>query len=337
MTVESLNGIEWYNDPQAKANGEPGITHSYMASLATALNFIDGDLDPVRLMGSSAFAFRIFINEVFCPSAMSVFDWNSILPEAIEQAGRQCVYISRLWHEEEHEEQRRHEAREAIVEGVKHGIPAIVWDVSGAEWGLVIGYDENKQTYDTLTYQGDCSILPFGKLGQNGIDILSVAIPGNPNLRNREEIILNSLRTAVAHAEQKEWMERPKYQDGLPAFDLWATLFNRWATLVDAGKEDNIPLDVPFFAHYYASHYYSARRYAKDYLQTIAGSNDALQQAASAYEKTALKLKPVWEFFSKKESRTPEALIGLADRIREAKSTETDAIEQIKQYLKGVE
>ena len=74
----------------------------------------------------------------------------------------------------------------------------------------------------------------FGKLGQNNIKILSVAIPGEPNQRSREEIIHNSLRAAVAHAEQKEWADRPDYANGLPAYDMWALTHERWAMILDA-------------------------------------------------------------------------------------------------------
>ena len=86
MSIKALTDLAWYRDPDPDAAGEPGIVHSYVASLATALNYIDGRLDPAWLLGASGFAFRIWVNEVMCPSAMSVFDWRRILPEAVEQA-----------------------------------------------------------------------------------------------------------------------------------------------------------------------------------------------------------------------------------------------------------
>ena len=145
MNSEKLLNISWYSDTRAKEKNEPGICHSYMASLATALNYINNKLDPVWLMGSSAFAFRIFVNDVMCPSAMSDFDFSAILPEIIEQSGYQAIYICRYWDENEKEELKREEAHSAIIEGVDRGVPAIVWDVADTEWGLVIGYNINKK------------------------------------------------------------------------------------------------------------------------------------------------------------------------------------------------
>jgi hypothetical protein len=213
-------------------------------------------------------------------------------------------------------------------------VPAVVWDVADSEWGLVIGYDEEKCEYSTLTHLGRPSVLPFDKLGHNGIDILSVAVPGPGNSRSQAEIIPNSLRAAVAHAEQKEWMDRPKYQDGLPAYDLWATLLDRWAMLIRAGKADRINPDVRSFALYYASHHYTARCYARDYLRLISKGNPFLEKAAESYDKVAASLRPVWEFFSSTQPVEQEALSELANDIRAAKPHEEAGIQRIKDFLR---
>jgi len=184
MTSNKLENLTWYKDSDAEARGEPGIYHSYMKSLATALFYIEGKLDPTWLMGSSGFAFRIYVNEVMCPSAMSVFDFSSILPEAIEQAGYHAIHISRFWNEADKESERRADAHAAIIEGINRGIPAIVWDIAEAEWGLITGYDLEEKVYHTLTHKGKPIALSFDKLGWNGINILSVAIPDEANQRN---------------------------------------------------------------------------------------------------------------------------------------------------------
>ena len=48
MTANALEGIKWYVDEASKGRGEPGICHSFMASLATAVNYIEGDVDSVQ-------------------------------------------------------------------------------------------------------------------------------------------------------------------------------------------------------------------------------------------------------------------------------------------------
>ncbi len=331
ISANKLDKIKWYTDPKAKDH--PGIFHSYMASLATALNYVDRKLDPVWLMGCSAFAFRIFINETFCPSAMSIFEWNAILPDAIKQYGHKCHYISRMWDEEDLEKERREEAHKAIKEAIDNNIPAIVWDIKETEWGLIVGYNDKSWKYDTMTCKGMFSFLPYKKLGKNGIDILSVAIPIEKSKRDKDEVIRNSLKATVAHAEQKEWNKRPEYQDGLPAFDLWALLHERWAMLIDSGRATNIPKDIPFFAKYYAGHYYSARCYARDYLDTIKGADSALNKAHESYTKVASLLQPVWDNFEDKPDLSADKLRSLSATIKSAKQSEEEGIGYIKEWL----
>jgi hypothetical protein len=334
MSAKKLEGVVWYVDERARGAGEPGMRHSYVASLATALDYCTDEFDPVWLMGCSAFAFRLFVAEAMCPSAMSVFGFSEILPEAVEQAGRRCTYVSRYWHEGEREEERRLQAHAAIVDGIDRGMPAVVWDVADCEWGLIIGYDDEKAHYDTLTCHGTPSSLPLQRLGRNGIDILSVTIPGEPNERTREEIVRNSLNAAVAHAEQREFMmERPKYQDGLPAYDLWALLYDRLALIVGAGRSHRIAVDVRSSAEYYASVHYGARCYARDYLSAIAQGNGALEKAASRYAEVATHLRPVWEHSQASEPPAPESLSLMAEAITRAKAAEEEGVQAIRKYL----
>jgi hypothetical protein len=238
-----------------------------------------------------------------------------------------------MWDEGDKKQARREQAQAAIFKGIDEGVPAVVWDIADVEWGVIIGYNEDSQTYETLTCQGKRSSLAFEKLGQNGNNILSVAIPKEPNRRSREEVILNSLKVAVAHAEQKEWTDRPKYQNGLAGYDLWALLLDRWALIVKAGKGDTIPSNVLLYAAYYAGHFYSARCYARDYLRAIMNGSERLQKAASSYEKVASLLKPIWGHFRKKEKPDEKTLNLLAQNVRRAKVAEEEGINNIKEHL----
>ena len=65
MKANVLEGIKWYIDKAAKERGEPGICHSFMASLATAISYIAGDVDPVWLMGVKRFCISDIYEQVF--------------------------------------------------------------------------------------------------------------------------------------------------------------------------------------------------------------------------------------------------------------------------------
>ncbi len=86
-------------------------------------------------------------------------------------------------------------------------------------------------------------------------------------------------------------------------------------------------------ADYYISHYYAARCYARDYLKQIADGDESLLKAAEAYEKSALLLKPLWDFHSGNENIDAERLKLFAEMIRKAKTVEGHEIHHIKEYL----
>lgn len=333
MKPNALEGIKWYVDKTAEERAEPGIHHSFMASLATAVNYIEGDVDPVWLMGASGFAFRIFMNKCLCPSAMSMFDFGAILPEAVEQAGYRCRYVSRMWDEGALEGQRRQEACAAIAEGTEQCRPAIVWDVADCEWGLVTGYDDTRKVYITLTHAGKPSKLKYGRLGKNGIDILSVAIPREHNNRSRKDVVRKSLEMAVDHAEQREYIDRPDYQNGLAGFEMWAEVMDAGAMLADAGKLTCCGDDALRFAEYYAGCYYGARCYARDYLKMIADGDKHLSEAAACYEEVATCLRVVWKCFVKRQWPKAETFKELAQSIRDAKTAEKRAVALVKECL----
>jgi hypothetical protein len=335
MAEKKILDIEWYRDETSIKNDEPGIVHSFAASLATCLNHISTDFDPIRFMGSSAFAFRIFANETLCPSAMSIFDWTTVLPEAVRQSGYNCRHVSRLWHEGGREKERRELAHQLMLESINDNTPSVVWDINEREWGLIIGYDDDRMEYITMANRGGILSLPYEKLGRNGIDILSVITPFGPNDRTGDEKKDNSLRAIVAHAEQKEWTDRPAYQNGLAAYDQWALLFDRWAMIVDEGKTDNIKTDIVSNSNYYSSHYASARCYARDYMKMISNGNSQLTKAADAYEIVASLLKAVWKMSPGEKNIPADELQIISKHIWDARRAEEEGVNFIKDYLHG--
>jgi hypothetical protein len=263
---------------------------------------------------------------------MSIFDWG-VLRKAVHNIGHECTYIDRLWHEGEKEVERRNQAHEAIVTNLREGRPAIVWDVFDSEWGLIYGYDGGR-AYLAYSNVGRAVTLQIDKLGRNGIDILSVTIPGEKNGRSRDESIHVALTAAVNHAAETEWMDRPRYRDGLGAYELWATVYDRGALIAEAGRGGNVPEDVFNFARYYAEHYCSARRYARDFLRSIAEADPDIEKASECYSDVADALELVRRRATDmKAIDDPDVMRDIAALIRQAGSAERRGIEFISRNL----
>jgi hypothetical protein len=319
-----LDNVRWHHDTAADASIPTWYLSSYTKAVLTAIQAQEGEVDQVWVAGASGAAFRIWAHHELCPSATSVFDW-SLLPAGVENAGWNCDYHSRLWHEENVAQERQEAAHRAIVRALQEGKVPVCWDIGVPEWGVITGYDDEALEFSAINVFGEPVQLKYEELGRRAIPIMSVTIIHGPNGVNRKQAAVNSLKTAVDHAEQREWLERPEYQDGPAAYETWASALEK---LADCGEQDTLS--------YYAGTYLAARYYARRYMDLVAGMLDDAEQlkaAASTYAEVEQHLIGVWEILSKEGQRSPSELREAAELLRKAKTAEETAIDCIKGYL----
>lgn len=118
------------------------------------------------------------------------------------------------------------------------------------------------------------------------------------------------------HAKQKEWGERPDYQDGLKAYELWSSI-----------KE------FGDFENYSTGWYYNARFFAVKYLQSISGDDELLSDITKAYENVAEKLSLVWNGLKDNKKPDDDTMLYIRKSIKEAGELENKAIELIDKWL----
>ncbi len=320
----TLERVRWFVDHDAVMRGEPGLTHSFVGCLATALDGSGHVVDPAWLMGVTGFAFRIWVCGELSPVAMNAFDWQVLLPQAVHRAGFGCTYIHGDTSRMRPEDDRFHQAHTTIRQSIDRGIPVIAWDVNDPPmWGLIYGYNDFTQQYETLASWNYRIPLSYWDLGQRDVKMLSVLAVGDEREQDQADLIHLSLETALLHSEGREMPRGAKTYTGIAAFA-------RWADLMEPGA---LPVHALQFADYYAEMYYAFRCYARDYLTRIAGRNPWLNEAAQAYGRVAEALKHV--YVAVDEHRwAPETLDGeLADHIREAGTHERAALQAIRSYL----
>lgn len=168
------------------------------------------------IIASSGFAFRMWVNEKeLCPSATSIWDFKQQKPW-VENGGLTCAYVERLWHEEAVEQERRMLATQLIRQSIDSGFAPIAWDLSGCEWGLIIGYEDETDTLLTLKISGEESNLPYEQLGRLDIPILSVLAVNGRTEKPERQIVADTKKLAAAHLRGEEWCENAS---GLAAYD----------------------------------------------------------------------------------------------------------------------
>lgn len=199
------------------------------------------------IVASSGFAFRMWVNADLCPSATSIWEFAK-QKEWVENGGIACDYVERLWGQEELEEERREEAIKIIRKSVDSGTAAVAWDISGCEWGAVTGYDEEKQTLYTLKIDGSESSIPFRKLGQLEMPILSVLTVAGKRDKSIDDIVAGTKKIALSHLRGEEWSDNAK---GLAAYD----------TLIGFVRE-KLTADTAWNLEYYLGTYAALKWYA---------------------------------------------------------------------------
>lgn len=175
------------------------------------------------IVASSGFAFRMWVDtNQLCPSATSIWDFKMQKPW-VENGGLTCDYVERLWGEDAVEESRRSLAIEMIKKAIDNETAPVAWDISGYEWGLIIGYDDDTGTLYTLKTDGNEDSIPYEKLGRLHIPILSVLAVTGQTEKSMEQVVADTKNIAVSHLRGEEWCENAK---GLSAYDALIEFIN---------------------------------------------------------------------------------------------------------------
>lgn len=309
----TISNVRWLDN-------DPGF--SFTKSLFTSLKFVGHDVTQAQIAAKSGFAFRIWIAKTLCPSATSIFDWE-LLKKGVEQCGFEATHITRLWNEEYLEVERREQAHAVIKKAVDDGIPAIVWDACIPEWELITGYDDENKEYSVLSVTGKTAVMHYDKLGRREIPIMSVTIPGKPNGRTEAESTKTVLQMAVDHARQHEWEDRPEYQDGLKAYLTWAEAMN-------------IVTENDWQSRYYIQTYECMRRYAVEYLSSLAKDIKELEPASQHYRNVHNHLKLALVLRNDNSFPARGIIEQIQQQIIMAGNAEEQGVVSIEEYLKTI-
>ena len=345
MTKNALsNPVPYEHTPSETTPGMP----LFAGALASLLKTMGEDVIPAWLTGVSGFAFRARAQtdgHGHFGTAMW-FDWRTVCPAALAQCGWQCTQFAHFQQRGEPESEQTHQgAHTAITTAIEAGTPVLSFSIHDMEWGVIVGYDDDRRAYDVLGKTGMCrwehepAGLTYSNLSRNTTHCLHVLVPGQRNGRTRDQVIRNSLMVAIAEAEgvkwvpptnmSEHWPEQETVVSGPPAFELWAEEIGRDLQEMKAWRDP------------YGHHIIPARFFARDYLRMIMGEDPDLRQAYSVYQSMVELLMPVWRTTLKwhqsdhdyQHQPYLDKPLELVERIREAGKTEAAAIAALRRYV----
>ena len=229
-----------------------GYLFSFAKSLACAGKKSPWPEYAEDIVAASGFAFRMWVSPDLCPSATSIWDFESQKPW-VENGGLTCDYVGRYWEQEDIEEERRLEAIKIIKASIDRGIPAVSWDIGVPEWGLITGYDDDRQVLYTLAITMERPEMPYNVLGKRELPILSVLTVTGCTGKSKEDILQDTMKLAVSHLKGEEWCDNAKGLDAYPA-------------LIRIFKE-NPDIAASWNAEYFLGTYGALKEYACKYFE----------------------------------------------------------------------
>lgn len=153
-----------------------GSWNSFAAALAGALRYMDGvSYGLTELMGYTGLAFRIHIHpgdvDVAGPTA---YPWKRVLGKGLANIGIRMGYVGpEVPNYQPPNADETAEAIRRIHQTLDRGIPAIAWDLFIPEFGLIYGYDDERQVLDAVDFSR-CGSLPYDRLGRGQLKELAL-------------------------------------------------------------------------------------------------------------------------------------------------------------------
>jgi hypothetical protein len=299
---------------------------TWVAATTTCLRALEVACDQIDVAGMTGYSFHLGVARGLCPSGPTVLDWSALLP-GVWHLGRataafQAICFTRPKESEAAREQFR-AAHAMARREVEAGRPCVVWGAYVPEFAAVVGVTGD--SYLVKSFR-ECNgeeqpPIPFDALNAPGGAYL-LAFPMVAELPQAD-----ADRKAVARAVARfrtPGMD-PSYQTGVAAYDRWIEELQ--ARRADAGGNS-----------YNAACYAEGRRFAREFLERVAGRNPsvagALEPAVQEYAAAAQAMDRVaalfpfpgpWGTVVEDEQAIGEAVAAL----RTARDAESRAVERL--------
>ncbi|MDR1630670.1 MAG: hypothetical protein LBS36_10740 [Oscillospiraceae bacterium] len=195
-----------------------GYLFSFAKSLACAVKNSPWAEYAEDIIATSGFAFRMWVSPpTFALRQPAIWSFDGQKPwVGVENGGLFCEYVGRYWGQDDIEKQKRLEAIANIKKSIDSGIPAVSWDICVCEWGLIVGYDDETQTFSVLGVSGKGE-MPYEQLGKRELPLLSVLIITGKSDKSQDAILYDTKKLAVSHLKGSEWCDNAKGLESYPA------------------------------------------------------------------------------------------------------------------------
>ncbi|WP_051251374.1 hypothetical protein [Paenibacillus harenae] len=289
----------------------------------------------VDVMGLTGHAFRMNIhpNDV-SPAGPTMFSPTELLENGLGILGFTCEQLHGFRTPAPPE--KLEEAVKFAQETIDRGIPAIGWSLFIPEFGVIYGYDDEKQELycKDPSHEGP---LPYSKLNELPLNFVFM-------LRIRESVPVDPLqawKTSLEKIVQFAREEAPtlsgEYRHGLAGYDAWMQAF-RSRTVNPFGNAYNAEVAL------------DAREYAAQFLRSLPSkwsgrtemerkTSEWAKEAAEHYEEVAETFRVFQQLFPHPHGGEPndpanaEEAVRLLERAKESEASGVAVLERMYKEL----
>lgn len=276
------------------------------------------------VMGISGEAFRLGVTAGCHWRGISTFDWSYAAYRTMERLGLHADCFGRPGRFPISPEQQVR-MLELIHRSIDNGVPAVVWNLTINEFGLIYGYDDAAGTILYRNYRPTPELYAYARLGRNSEEpALFVAAIGK-----RVAAPAGETSVIAAIVDQARGKEPP-----VPGFAFGLGGYRLWLQSAESGS-----LDLLGHA-YQVAILAEAREHATQFLTALsdkarsASARGSLAQAAECYRRAAqalLTLYPAFPFgFGGSDAGR---LAAIASGLREAAAVEQEGIAHMEQAI----
>lgn len=259
------------------------------------------------IIASSGFAFRMWVAPDLCPSGTSIWEFAG-QKRWVENGGLACGYTERLWGQDSIEAERRAEALRLIRESIDRKTAAVAWDLSGCEWGLATGYDDEAGILTTLKINGSEDSIPYERLGRLDIPILSVLTVAGKAPKPAEKLVADTKTLAKEHLLGREWCDNPK---GLAAYDTLTGFVS-----------DRLSKDSAWNLEYYLGTYAALKLYAQKFFEKYGE-----EKLARLYSTVYKSWQSAFDLLKSGDVAAPVTKEAIISELKAAKAAELAAVD----------
>lgn len=293
----------------------------------------------VDVMGLTDHAFRINIHPSdVSPAGPTMFSPTELLEKGLHILGFTCEHLHGFRTPAPPE--KLEQAVKFAQETIDRGIPAIGWSLFIPEFGVIYGYDDEKQELycKDPSHEGP---LPYAKLNELPLNFVCMvrvreSIPVDP-----KQAWKRALDRIVPFAHEQAPTLSKEFRHGLAGYEVWIQAFrNRTVN--------------PFGNAYNAEVVGDAREYAAQFLRSLPAKwpgnsepdkqvRELAEEAAVHYEKVAEALLDFQQLFPHPHGGEPNDPANAAEAIRLLQLAQTSEeagvvlLERMRAELAGVE